>query len=287
MTVPGASDLATCVYCPKLCRHVCPVAVATSREAAAPSLMALHPFRFLRGEGTAEQALAAAALCLECGACTAHCDLHRPLGEMLGQVRRALTPAPVPEAVAEVEGEGRHVAIEADERRWAEALARHLGEPVARLRTGDHLGAAALAHPNCPPTHRSDLRRALDRRVAVVADHRSLAAARAAGIQVRHLAEVVGVAGEGPVHRPCAGPQLEGPTPPLALACCGANGGLREHHPGLALEVAQDQGRRLRMDLPDGTPPVRSPDATCAGALRQGGLEVVDPVSTLLAARPA
>ena len=32
-------DFESCAFCPKLCRHVCPVAVGTGREAATPTAM--------------------------------------------------------------------------------------------------------------------------------------------------------------------------------------------------------------------------------------------------------
>lgn len=73
----------TCAYCPRLCRHVCPVAVATAREAATPT--AIMTIQHLLELGTVEPALAtaAASLCLGCGACTAHCKVHVPVGDIL------------------------------------------------------------------------------------------------------------------------------------------------------------------------------------------------------------
>ena len=287
-TLPTAADLATCVYCPKLCRHVCPVAVGTSREAAVPSVMALHPFRFLRGEGGVALAIEAAALCVECGACEAHCEVHRPLGAMLGALRRGLTPPPQPAPLEEVEGEGRLVAIEEDPRQWGPALAKVTGKPVARLRTVDHLGALALDHPLSPPGHAAALRAALAGRVAVVADHRTMAALRAAGAEVVHLAELVELPREGLAHAPCAGPRLAQPTANTGTACCGATGGLPGHHPARAAEVARyaartlDEARSLDGRRGDATAPVRSPDCSCARALRGAGLHVVDAVDLLL-----
>lgn len=281
MSLPSAADLATCVYCPKLCRHVCPVAVGTGREAAAPSVMALHPFRFLRGEGGVTLAVEAASLCLECGACEAHCEVHRPLGSMLGALRRGLTPPPPADPLAAVEGEGRLVAVEEDDRAWASALAERTGKEVARLRTADHLGAQALSHPLAPPEHARALRAAFDHRVAVVADHRTLQALRQAGVEVVHLVELVELPTEGLAHAPCAGPRLQGRAA-SGLPCCGARAALPTVHPERAAEVASHAARLLDEDRGDATTPVRSPDCTCARALRGAGLDVVDAVDLLL-----
>jgi len=292
-SMPPAAELAVCALCPKLCRHVCPVAVATGHEAAAPSNMAQHPWRFLRGSGTAELALQAASLCVECGACTAQCELHEPLGVRLAAVRHALSAPAWPQPLGAVEGEGRHVAVEADSRRWAEALARHLGEPVARLRTEDHLGAEALAGPLGAPAHVAALRALLSGRVVVVADHRSLAAVQAAGLQGVHLAELAPPPGAGPVFHPCKGPRLAGEAAPEALACCGAGTALESAHPALAATLRTEQARRLGEhaaggdtspgQAPPAPVPTRCPDASCGRTLAQAGLLVLDPVDALLA----
>ena len=53
---------------------------------------------------------------------------------------------------------GDWVAVECDERRWSEALAKKRGGAVARFRTTDHLGARVLDHPARFATHASALR---------------------------------------------------------------------------------------------------------------------------------
>lgn len=284
MSMPTAADLATCVFCPKLCRHVCPVAVGTAREAAVPSNMAMQPFRFLEGQGDVQLATGAAALCVQCGACTDHCDVDRPLGDLLAQVLAATSAPPQPQPLRPIEGTGRHVAVETDDRRWSAALAQHLGSETARLHTDDHLGAAALAHPLADRAHAAALRAALSGRVAVVSDHRSLAAAEAAQVDVVHLVDLVQPVGHGPVHHPCRGPRLPGDQPRQALACCGATAPLSTRHPTLAAEVATAQARCLVADLDaDADRSIRSPDSACACALRAAGADVVDPVDALLA----
>ena len=280
-TAPTEAELAICALCPKLCRHVCPVAVATGHEAAAPSNMALQPWLFLRGFASAELARQAASLCVACGACTAHCDLHEPLGDRLSAMRQVLSPPVPPAPLPAIEGAGRRVAVETDERRWAQALSAHLGEPVARLRTVDHLGWAALTAPGGDPAGAARLRTQLSDRVAVVADHRSLAAAQAAGVQVVHLAELAPPSGTGPVFHPCHGPRLSGTPAPDALACCGAGTALETTHPDLARGLQAEQVARLRAHA--GPAPTRCPDVDCSRTLAHGGLVVLDPIDALLA----
>lgn len=280
MSPPAAADLGPCVYCPRLCRNVCPVAVGTGRESASPTAMATQVWLYLEGRTELKLALAAAALCVECGACEAICEVQQPLAHLLGDFRRALSPTG-PQPLAQVEGEGALVAVEVDERRWAEALAARLGKPVARLRTEDHLGHDATGQPTWP-AHLARLKAALRGRTAVVSEHRSLAVLTAAGVEAAHLLDQLGWSGAGVVHQPCAGPRLPGAPPALALACCGSRAALPSAHPDLAVQLAEDCGRRLYDERPSPEGPICSPDSTCARALREAGWTVEDPLSALL-----
>jgi ferredoxin len=288
VSLPTPTDLGPCVYCPRLCRHVCPVAVGTGRESASPTAMATQVWLYLEGRAELKEARAAAALCVECGACEAACEVEQPLAHLLGDFRRRLAPHG-PQPLSEVEGEGALVAIEVDERRWAEALAARLGQPVARLRTADHLGQDALGQPSMT-AHLARLRTSLGARTAVVSEHRSLAVLEAAGIATAHLRDLLDWSAPGIPHQPCAGPRLPGATPaPLALACCGARAALSSAHPALADELAAECGRRLHDEQPSPTAPLCSPDSSCARALRAAGWTVEDPLSSLLldAQRPS
>ena len=89
-----STEFETCAWCPRLCRHVCPVAVATGREAATPTSMMTIALLAARGTVGADLARASASLCLSCGACTTHCKVHVPVAERLGR------PAPPTSALA-------------------------------------------------------------------------------------------------------------------------------------------------------------------------------------------
>lgn len=76
-----AHAYATCTFCPKLCRHVCPVAVATGLESAtATAMMTAAWLAATSGVPADPDALAA---CLGCGACTRHCKHHVPVAALL------------------------------------------------------------------------------------------------------------------------------------------------------------------------------------------------------------
>lgn len=270
------AEYETCAFCPRLCRPVCPVAMGSAREAATPTAMMLGPFLYAVDAMGADEAAAYASLCTSCGACAEFCHVHRPVAELLRAARETLAPAATPAVLGPVVGEGALVAIECDGRPWADALARHLKKPVARLVSTDHLGEALLDHPHAFAPLASALRARLEGRTAVVADLGCLRAAEAAGLTVVHLATLASPSGEGPVFHACHGPRLDGPTVPDALGCCGAAAPLSVRHPEIAAEVAETAAARLA-----GTA-VRTADARCGAALRKGGAAVHDPVTALL-----
>jgi Fe-S oxidoreductase len=266
----------TCALCPKLCRHVCPVAVGTGREAATPTQIMTTLYRWTQGEVSPELAGAAVSLCTDCGACEAACGVDQPVAEILSHARLTLTePAAISE-LARVEGGATLVAIECDERRWADALSKQIGRGVARLRTTDHLGVARMDHISTATQHLIAIRDRLGGRTAVVSSHSCARVTEAAGIKTRHLTELVPMTPTGTVHHPCHGPRIDADTPPEALKCCGAGGPLSRMHPELAEDLREQAIERLGKDQACTT------DSRCASHLRAGGLNIDDPVSHLL-----
>jgi ferredoxin len=272
----------TCVFCPNLCRHVCPVAVGTGREATTPTAMVTIAWLGLGESPPAEvgpaEAMAAASLCVSCGACTAACVIERPVAALLADVRAA-GPAAAVEAPPAIE-EPAHkragiIAVECEGRSWSTALAGRLGEPVGRWITRDHLGEAAADHPSFAAHARRLRERVGDRRV-IVSCLGCLRAARRAGLRVEHVAEVIDWQPGGQVHHPCDGPRLTGTPAPDALACCGACAPLSSAHPDVAAELGQANARHY------GSTAIASPDARCAGWLRARGVAIEDPISFLL-----
>lgn len=222
--------LDTCALCPRLCRPACPVASGSAREAAVPSVIAGVLLDWQRGLGDAALAAKAATLCVDCGACQAHCHLDRPLPAALRFARVELVPVPPFEALRPIEGRGRMVAIEADERPLAKALARRLAEPIRRWPTADRLGVAAIDYPAFE-NRLAEVRATLADCEVVVVDGAVAEVLKRAGVSFRWLHEVV-----PDLAAPCGSCRTAGPKP---AACCGAAGPLAQHHPEDAVRVGR------------------------------------------------
>jgi hypothetical protein len=277
---PG--DFEICAYCPNLCRHVCPVAVASGHEAATPTAMMTVSLLHLRGQVTGQQAGTAASLCVSCGACTEHCRLHRPVSDLLTELRRATMTAQPPAPLEPIQGEGHAVAVECGTRPWARTLQQRFDEPVARWVTADHLGSHCLDHPDLFETHAERLREALGRRLLVVACHQCLEVAKQSSLSVVHLAQLVQPPKQTHCFSPCGGPQLDLPSASRRPLCCGRHPNLAEN-PDIAEHIASTTARFLTQgDLPHQTrTAVSVPDAACATRLRHHGAQVTDPIDWL------
>lgn len=271
------SDVDTCAFCPRLCRHVCPIAVGSGREAATPTAMMTGVWSWLSGHADGDLAHASASLCTSCGACTAACKLDRPVAELLSEARHLTRPSPNAPPVPAVEGPGRLVAVETDERRWAEALAECVGEPVARMRAPHELGEHLLDHPEMLAAHGRRLGAAIGERTLVIASGGAWKVARSLGLDARHLHSLAPVSEETLSFHPCSGPVPEGPACPDSLACCGAAGPLVHTHPSIAADVGREAAARLGKDS------LVTSDARCARWLRRYGARVTDPIDRLLA----
>lgn len=83
--------LEKCVYCPKLCRAACSVAVVSASETLTPwGKMSLAYFQ-ARGDLELDQELAATAwACSSCMACEQRCEHDHRVAEVLGDARAAL-----------------------------------------------------------------------------------------------------------------------------------------------------------------------------------------------------
>jgi ferredoxin len=271
------SDVDLCAFCPRLCRHACPVAVGSAREAAVPAVIMGEVYAWVSGTGTAEAAARSAALCTGCGACTRACAIARPVSDLLAQVRAALTPPAAVEAPGPLEGDGEWVAIETDSRPWAAALAAQLGAPVARLRTRDELGRALLDHPEPFAAHARHLREVIGLRTLVAPSRGVERVAAEAGLACRPLHAFAPADPSLPALPPCG--QADNSE---LLACCGASPPLSLHHPETAEAMGAEAARRL------GGRPHSATDAVCAEALRRHGATIDDPVARLLrAGRPS
>jgi ferredoxin len=271
-----AATYESCSFCPQLCRHVCPVAVATGHEAATPAKMMTAVLLAQRGRIPSHDAARAAALCSGCGACRDHCKYGIDVPAMLADARSRFAAATEPRAPEAVQGLGELVAVTCDERRWSAALARLTGQDVATMRTRDHLGWAALEHRERAAPHLVRLHAALAGRTAVSSCSRCLAVLAAARVPTVRVEALAPIRWEGPVFA-CHGEHaLPGTTVEHGLACCGAHGPLPLVHPALAADVAREAAGRLPSH------PVATADSVCRHALRAAGAELRDPIDFLL-----
>lgn len=278
--MPRASDYDLCAFCPRLCRHVCPVAVGSGREAATPTHIMAGVWSWLQGHIDADAAHARAALCTRCGACTAACKLSRPVDDLLRDARALTHTAPAAPALPAIVGVGRRVAVHTDQRPWGPSLALHLGESVATLEAGDHLGERLLDHPAAFGPFSAALRAAFEGRTLVAASIGVLRVAREAGVATEDLGSLVEPPDDLRRAPACGrGHDPRGGQPEL-LACCGACEPLRSTHPRVAEEVGRDQAARL------GDAPTWTPDGRCGAWLREHGATIDDPVSWLLRHHP-
>ena len=258
-----------CAFCPRLCRHACPVATATGMESAVPATIfaVLHGHR--AGFEDADAARGAASLCLGCGACTTACVPGVPVAERIRAWRGALGWTPVAEALGEVEGDAMHVCVLGPDETWAEAWSARGGLPHATLRTSDGLGYGAWVAGNRGAA--ATLRRAFGGgRVAVTASLDAAVVLEGEGIPVERL----GVNPSAPRFRTC----FEGdevPAAPGQLACCGRREGFAAREPEAAREVARANVRALA-----GARAVCA-DQACAAWLREHGAQVEGPADAL------
>lgn len=237
----------TCPFCPRLCRHVCPVSVATARESATPT--AITTVVRLAAQGQVESDLAdeVLELCNGCGACMRHCALHVDVPAFVREYRARPTPEPLP---ALPTGR-RSVRVEVD------------GEP----RPGVVVSRDALGHAAVVAGDRAHLQRVAQHFAGWTVHTGSNAVA-----EVLAAAETRVV----PDPAPAAGPRFqtcwEGATGADGqVACCGAREGFETRQPALASELAREVVRRM------GGRRFGCGDAHCAAWLRAHGAEVEGP----------
>lgn len=260
----------TCSLCPRLCRHACPVASGSAREASVPTAIASVLREHALGRISDAIALEAATLCTDCGACTESCHLHVPLPKRLRAVRSALLPPVSLAALSPVQGSASLVAIEADSRPFASVLARVLGREVSRWTTTDQLGCQGIeANKSGWDAHGATIRAQAQSREVVVIDGGVAEALRSAGVPFIWAWTLVGSAS-------ATGSCAAGGARPAA--CCGGAGPLARHHPEDAVRTA----RRFH----ENSVYPNLLDARCRNHLRQAGVFAKDWLDLMLQGEP-
>lgn len=252
-----------CGFCPRLCRHVCPVVVATAREAATPT--AIVSAVRLAAAGLIDPSVAEAALatCNGCGACTRHCALHMDVAAF---VRESRPPPPVLPLPTLPSGRGGVVRVEVGE---ALGQAAEEGEvPVVWVE--DALGFAGYKVSGRPP--------------ADLARHFAGWIVRTGSFAVAEVLEAA-VSARGPGIPPA---RVIRDAPPLGsprfvtcwegstgadgqIACCGAREGFELSQPWAAQAMAREVVSRM------GGREHGCADSRCAAWVREAGGRVRGP----------
>ena len=252
----------SCALCPRLCRHVCPVAWGTGREAATPTMLATMQVLAARNLVSKEEADASASLCTDCGACAEHCHNGNPLSDWL---REARVRDHVAEDFPAVAGEGPVLLITSDQREVAGALARRLERGVATLFLPDGVGLEGLSKKK-RAVRVGAFRTLCEAREVIVTDGAVASALDEALIPWRWLHEILNV--EKSMMETCH----DGSASHL---CCGAREPLRSAHPATAAQMAKRFAEETRGGL--------CADVRCATHLRSCGVDVTDIVDVLVA----
>jgi hypothetical protein len=258
----GAAAAEPCALCPRLCRHVCPVASA-GLEAATPTAIAGAIVDAGRGLLSSDLLAQALDLCVNCGGCAAFCHIQRPLPALIRAARASPGPLAAPLGPA---GSDPWVAVTSDARPWGDALGRRLRATVEVVPAlpehgldgpGADAWCAAVSAAFAPALGRGAR--------LVLADGGSARVLRAAGVPFTWLHEIL----EVPVEAGCSC------DPSRAARCCGALGPLAGARP----DVAARMGRRA-LRHPQGR---TWGDVACASHLRRLGADVDDIIDRLIA----
>lgn len=264
----------TCALCPKLCRHVCPVAVGTGLESATPTAIlteVLMADQYPEDESLAAQSI---DLCTRCGACGSFCGVDQPVVELLDEARARHQPEPPPWTPPVIQGHAPTVAIVCGGDGWVDGLAEALQQDLAVVRTEDHLGETHMIRSDTRDALTSALSKLFQGRTAVTSCGTCRAALEAAGVTVESVSAATNHVPAFPTWRTCHCDP--GPSVDTVIRCCGARAPLSLEYP----ELAEKMGKEIAIRLEGQT--VFVPDARCAAHLISAGAPVRGPTDHLL-----
>ena len=260
-----------CALCPRLCRHACPVAVATGLESTTPT--AIMTNLILHQHNPQSDLSNGIDLCTRCGQCEAVCGIDQPVVAILDEARTMHQPAPKEWTVPEIIGKGSHVAIISGPYDWSTTLKKTLNIECAQMFTTDHLGELHCIRTDTRAGVHEKLSTALGSKIAIVSDHTCLQTLRAAGCQAIHLSSLIDTAKVGPRWRTCG--CEHGPGIDTLIHCCGAKAPLSASHPEISEMIANDLRRRFQGQA------VYIEDSRCSAHLKAAGAQVKDAIDHL------
>ena len=256
----------TCALCPRLCRHVCPVASGTALESATPTaIMGL----ILDADKNNTLAASAIDLCTRCGACEEHCGVEQPVQHILASARTQLHGAAPTWSPPAIKGHHQTVAVICTANDWSSDLEAVTGQPLAVVHTPDHLGEPLRIRSDTAGSCLELIAEHFHGRTAIAGCHTCREALEQADIPVETLDSLIPVRPAIPTWRSCRCTSAPGVN--TLLRCCGARGPLSSSHPELTRAMGAELAGRL-----DGQS-VYVPDARCAEHLKQSGASAVGP----------
>ena len=268
-----SSSIETCALCPKLCRHVCPVSVATSLESATPSaimtelMMANGPLHL---ENSASESI---NMCTRCGQCSDFCGVDQAVVELMDDARTRLEPPPPPWTEPVISGHHQTVAIICGSTAWDKPLTELIGQPMATLVTNDHLGESHRMRMDTRQDVIAKIEKIMQGRTAVTSCSTCREALEEANVPTETIVMASKRVPPLPTWRTC---RCEpGPSVNTVIKCCGARAPLAIAKPKIANMIAEEVARRL-----DGQA-IFVPDTRCAEHLQNAGAQAVGPIDTL------
>ena len=264
-----SATLDTCALCPRLCRHVCPVAVGTGLESATPTAILTEAMIAQRPEEIPHEAHHALDLCTRCGHCADFCGVDQPVVDLLDTARTRHQPRPKPWQAPPIQGHCPTVAIICDAKDWSDGLAEDTHQPLARLLTPDHLGETHRIRTDTLPDVIAQLKTLFQGRTAITSCGTCRQALTDADVTVESIVSVSQFIPPLPTWRSCH--CVDGPSVDTNIRCCGARAPLIGAMPHLATMMATEIRRRL-----DGQA-IFVPDTRCAAHLQSVGINAVGP----------
>ncbi len=263
----------TCALCPKLCRHVCPVAVATSLESATPTSIMGEIMLVNRRFETDNTAHEAVDLCTRCGKCEEFCGVDQPVVSLLDDARTRLQAAPPKWVPPKIVGHSPTVAVVCGDQDWSKPLEGLTSQKMAVLATSDHLGELHRIRTDTRSEVIAAIEKLMQGRTAITSCGSCRKALDDASVPTESITMVSQTLPPLPTWRTCH--CMPGPSVNTVVKCCGARSPLINSNPKISNKIAEEVGRRL-----DGQA-IFVPDTRCAAHLKQSGVHAVGPSDPL------
>ena len=258
--MPKLSAFEKCTFCPKLCRHACPVATVSGRESATPTAMMSAYWAQKKGILTKEQASAGIDFCTSCGACTLACKDDQPVATLLFEAAKNLRPVANPPDLPKIYGTGEFIIMSPDGRDWSKTLQRKIEKTVgiAFFQSWLQVDLTTISRKQLTQMFQPWA----NGRTMISTTKQTTHLAKLADLHVVHLHDLV----ETNVNFLSCG--SFSPVESHKITCCGAT--ISHKKTALANQMAVKFGSQFQEIYID--------DSHCAKHLKTNGINVIDPI---------